>query len=82
MTFLQSIEIKNKIGITKLIDDKIFQVLIVPNIENERNEYLVDYRIYKFDNDKYSIKYSKDKRFKIYAIWTDGVSFLGKELKD
>jgi hypothetical protein len=80
MNFEEAIHLKQKFGKTHPISEDIYgTVIVAPANYEDLLKYVNDFRFSKFD-DNSAKKYSSDSQFKIYALWTDGINVLKKEL--
>jgi hypothetical protein len=80
MTFDEAFKSKLEIGETIEIQDLKYKVFVVPYDEKDLSKYLADYVKIKFD-DNTAKAYSKNSKFKVYALWQYMSNFLYKELK-
>jgi hypothetical protein len=81
MEFNEALELKNEIGETITIDNKVFRVLVSPMKDNDFENYYTDFRSNNF-TDNSSKSYSEDNDFKVMALWTDGRNILFKSIND
>lgn len=80
MTFEEALNAKTELGDTIKIQDLEYKIFIVPYKEEDLSKYLSDYIRNKFDDNSAKL-YSKNSKFKIYALWQYMSTFLYKELK-
>lgn len=81
MNFKEALHLKNQIGETKKIEDKIYKVFVVPANNDDFTNYLVSYLRTPF-TDESAKQYSSNSEFKVYALWQYMSNIMFKELND
>ena len=80
MTFKEALELKTKIGNTKIINGKEHIILVVPAKINEANLYLSYYTLEPV-NDENAKKYSTDINFSVFAVGHGPTGIFYKNLE-
>ena len=79
MTFEEALKVKTEYGDTIKIQDLEYKVFVVPFDKEDLSKYLADYVRIKFDDNSAKL-YSKNSKFKVYALWQYMTNFIYKEL--
>jgi hypothetical protein len=79
MNFIEAKTIKDKSEETFILENRIYNIIIVPENDIDLENYINEYRLSKF-NDESAIIFSKNSKYKVCGLWTDGVNVLKRNL--